>query len=682
MEIFLRLIPYVRPHLRKMVVSWLLAVVIAVMWGANFMAAWPLVKTLFENKTIQQEVAEMIVEAETTVAAHEDRIKALDAEISSIEAEQGSGEVSGGLVRRVAERGRQARKLTDAQAQAARLKWVEYRILGWVPEDAFKTFMVIICGLVLGTVIKCVCLFFQEAIVGDIVERVLQGIRTDCLNHALSLDYATTSRQGAAGLMSRFTFDAQRLSECLTLLSGRLIREPLKALACMCVAFYVNWRLTLLCIVVVPALGVCVHYVGTSLKRASRKMMESMSRLYEQLEETLNGLKAVIAFNRTDDHARKFAKEYDEYLNKAVKVVRYNAITRPTTEMFSTVAVILAITPCAYLVISGETSIWGMRLTAEKMDPAKVAMIYGALAGLLDPCNKLTKAYSMLRGCTAAVERIFGFLDTRPAVTKPDIVQSTPSLDESIEFRAIKFQYPRPLDAVEGINPLVLDGVDLKIFVGECVAIVGENGCGKSTLLSFLPRFYEPSEGQILVDGVPLTGVDPADFREHIAVVAQDTVLFKGSILENIRYGRESASDAEVMAAAEAASVTQFVDNLPNGFSTNVGIQGKSLSGGQRQRISLARAMIREPKLLLLDEPTSAIDAQSEEAIHRALRSFTKGRTTLMVTHSITPQILDFVTRIVVVSNGQIEADGTHEKLLATSPSYQRLFSNRSSVAA
>ena len=682
MEIFSRLIPYVRPHLRKLAVSWLLACVIAAMWGANFAAAWPLVKTLFEGKTLQEEVTAMIADAEERISGNEAHVVELDKLIAERRTEIGEGAADGTIMRRTDDRRRAAERVTEATQELATLRWVEYRVLTWIPNDRFQTFVIVLLAIFAATMIKCVCLFLQETLVGNVVERTLQGVRQDCLHHALELDYATTSSHGTASLISRFTYDAERMAEGLTMLSGRVVREPLKALVCVALALHVNWRLTLLSVVVVPALGFMLYQVGRSIKRASRRMMESMSRIYEHLEETLTGLKVVLAFNREDAHEQKFRTEYNEYLGKAIKVVRYNSLVRPISELLSTFAVMIAMMPCAYLVLSGETEIWGVKLASDTMTVASVAMLYAALAGLLDPCTKLSKVYSRLKQCTAAIERIFAFLDTEPSFEKPAITKSMPAMTESIEFRDLSFQYPLTSETPIGLNPLVLNDLNLSIKAGECVAIVGENGCGKSTLLSFLPRFREPTTGAVLVDGIPISELDATELRTHIGLVAQDTLLFSGTIVDNIRDGRPNATDDEIQAAAQASSVTQFVDNLPSGLDTLVGTHGKSLSGGQRQRVSLARAMIRDPKILLLDEATSAIDAQSEQAIHNALKSFVKGRTTLMVTHSVTATLLEFVTRIVVIADGRVEADGSHEKLLATSPTYQRLFGLSSRAAA
>lgn len=682
MDVFTRLIPYVRPHFRKLLVSWLLACVIALIWGANFAAAWPLVKTLFEGKTLHDEVGLMMTAAEENIAAAESKVEELDARIAERQEQIGDDVADGKIMRLTADRRRANERVTAATTELTWLRWVDYRVMTWIPRDRFQTLVVILAVLCIATLVKCAALYVQEALVGDIVQHTLKGVREDCLRHAMELDYAKSSSFGAANLTSRFTFDSEKMAEGLTLLSGRVVREPLKALACIALALFVNWRLTLLSVVVVPALGYLLYRVGRSLKRASRRMMESMSKIYEQLEETLTGLKVVIAFGREDAHMKQFNDEYASYLKKSIKVVRYDALIRPITELLSTAVVMVVMLPCAYLVLSGNTEIWGVKLASGPVTMASVAMLYGALAGLLDPCTKLSRVYSKLKVCAAANDRIFAFLDEKPRVTKSAETRAVPPVSKSITFQDISFQYPQAAKADYGLNPLVLTDLHLTVKAGECVAIVGENGCGKSTLLSLLPRFHEPNAGEILIDEVPLSMLDASEFRRQTALVAQDTMLFSGTILQNIQYGRPDATEDEIRAAADRSSVTKFVMNLPNGLNTEVGQLGKSLSGGQRQRIALARAMIRDPKLLLLDEATSAIDAQSQQAIHEALETFVKGRTTLMVTHSITPAILRFVTRIVVINEGQVEADGSHEQLLAKSPTYQRLFGFQARAAA
>ena len=681
MDSFGRLLPYVWPYRGRLAVSWVLAVFVALFWGLNLSAAYPVVKTLLEGKSLHEEVDRWADGYEEDMRGREAKIAELDREIAVRRSEVGDSTADEKLTKLTLERTRQTGKLDDATTSLGRMEWVRLRVLPWVPKDSFETFALMLGLLFTATMLKCGCVFVQEVLVGQVVETTLRDVRKDCLSHALELDYPTVAKEGTAGLMARFTYDAQQLAEGLQLLSGRLVREPLKAIACVVLAVMINWRLTLLSVTVVRLLGFALYSCGKAMKRASKRMMESMTRIYEHLEETLDGIKAVLAFGRQDLHREEFDREYDVYLKKAVKVLRVEALTKPTTELLSTVAVLLAMLPCSYLVLSGKTEIAGVKLAGDTMDIASVVALYAALAGLLDPCQKLSKVYARLKRCGAAGDRIFEFLDTESGTTLPAEPAPMPAVADRIDFREVTFQYPQG-KGEEALRPMVLDRLNLTIDAGECVAVVGENGCGKSTLLSLLPRFYEPTAGEIFVDGVRLSEVDPEDVRSSLSLVAQDTTLFSGTIRDNIRYGRPDATDEEVEAAAEAASVTQFVAGLPQGMATDVGTKGQNLSGGQRQRIAMARAILRDPALLLLDEATSAIDAQSEHAIHATLKSFTRGRTTLLITHTMSPSLLDFVTRVVVLSEGRVEADGTHAELLATSPTYQRLFTAPTRLAA
>ncbi|MCA9111988.1 MAG: ABC transporter ATP-binding protein, partial [Planctomycetaceae bacterium] len=306
----------------------------------------------------------------------------------------------------------------------------------------------------------------------------------------------------------------------------------------------------------------------------------------------------------------------------------------------------------------------------------QLCLLYALLAGILDPCRKMSSIYSKLKTSTAAMDRVLELMDRKTDIRDPDVATPLPRLSRAIEFDHITYKYPNR--ELVPARKTALDDVNLKIAAGEVVAIVGENGCGKSTLINLMPRFFDPDRGEVRIDGVPIKQATLKDLRGQIGLVTQETILFDDTIFENIRYGKPDATPQEVELAAEKAHVASFVNELPERFATSVGERGGELSGGQRQRIALARAILRDPALLILDEATSAIDAQSETLIHSALKDFVVGRTVLMVTHMLSNSLLGIVTRIVVMDDGQVIATGSHEKLLATCPQYQKLYEARS----
>jgi subfamily B ATP-binding cassette protein MsbA len=298
------------------------------------------------------------------------------------------------------------------------------------------------------------------------------------------------------------------------------------------------------------------------------------------------------------------------------------------------------------------------------------------MAGMIDPARKLSSTYAKLKRATAAADRVFELLDRKPLVIQTAQPKRMPRHSRSIEFRKITFSYASSGEELQ-VRPPVLNDVSLKVRHGEVIVVVGENGSGKSTLVNLLPRYFDPGVGSVLIDGVETRDVRLRDLREQIGVVTQETLLFDESIYDNILYGKPSATREEVEEAARRAHVTAFVEGLPDGFGTRVGERGGRLSGGQRQRIALARAILRDPTILILDEATSAIDSTSELLIHETLREFSRGRTVFIITHTVSQSILDFVTRIVVMDQGRLIAAGPHEMLLQTCPVYEKLYRSR-----
>ena len=678
MDQFARLLPYVWRHRSKVYLSTFFAIIVAVLWAATLSMTFLVVKVLLQGQSLQSYLNSEIQSAELEIIKREKELRDLDHELAQLVFSDASINAVPGTpkskqeVKLLQRQDQKRRQLSVASHRFFAGQWIQRHLLGWIPDDQFNTYALILCVLVLATAIKGTAMFIQDLLVGSVVELSVMALRKDCFRHALDLDSQTLSLHGTAALMSRFTNDINIASDGLNLLGGRIVREPLKAATCILAAFWVNWQLTALSLVCVPLMAVTFHRYGQLLKRASHHTMERMSRIYKSLEETFDGMKIVIAFNGARRHRLRFHHENKDYYRTAMKVVRIDSLTGPTIELLLTVAVCFSLLPGAFLVLRHEDSIWGIKLADGPLQIEDLSVLYVLLAGTLDPIRKLSSIYSRLKRSAAAIERVFEVLDWKSALKQALPLQLLPRHSQSICFKKVYFKYASAEEVIE--RPDALTDVNLKIAAGEVVVVVGENGSGKSTLVNLLPRYYDPDRGSVQIDGIDIRHVRLRDLRSQIGVVTQETLLFDDTIYDNIRYGKSNATHAEVLAASEKAHVTQLFDQLPEGFDTRVGPRGNRLSGGQRQRVALARALLRDPAILILDEATSAVDAQSESLIHQCLGDFVKGRTVFLITHSVTAQILEFATRIVVMEQGQLLATGTHEELIQSCPAYQRLY--------
>jgi len=669
---FVRVLPHLWPHRRKLFLSTVFGSLVALFWGLNLSIAFPIVKVLLERQSLGDYVNQEIAKTEGKIHLRNLELEKIDQELDELIA---TGRADPGAKVRISkEQAGELSVLSTASWKLLVMNWLKSYVIGWLPRDQFDTFALILAVLLAATLIKGICIFIQDVLIGSVVELTVMSIRKECFRRTLALDYQTLAMKGTPELMSRFTYDMTVLSSGLLLLGGKVIREPLKAAVCLVLAFWLCWQLTLLSLLFAPLAVLIFYRIGKKLKRASHRLMESMSHLYKTLEETFDAAKIVIAFQGGRRHRQRFHRENKEYFSKALKIVRIDSLTSPTTEVLGLLAAFIALLPGAYLVLRGTTSIWGIRLlSGGPWVFADLALLYAFLAGIIDPARKLSTVYAKIKRSSAAADRVFQLVDCQPLVRQSTTPKSLGRHSKSIEFRKVNFAYARH-DRDASVRPAVLEDVNLTVRAGEVVVVVGENGSGKSTLVNLLPRFYDPDRGAVLVDGVDIREARLRDLRSQLGMVTQETLLFDETIYENIRYGKPDATRAEIEEAACRAHVTQFADQLPEGFETRVGEKGQRLSGGQRQRIALARAMLRDPAILILDEATSAIDAQSELLIHEALRSFVKGRTTFIVTHSVSQSCLDFVTRIVVMDQARLIAAGTHQELIDTCTVYRDLF--------
>ena len=671
MDKLARLIPFIWHQRRRMVVSLILGSLIALLWTGALLLVFPVVKILLENQNIDDYVGAKILAAQQDVRIQTDRCAILDADLEKVRPTGNTEQIARVEATRLGCVG----ELNDALRREWRYTWLQKQLLPYLYSDRFTMLAAVMVLLLALTAVKCGLSYFQETLVNASVERTMQMVRERLFRSTLKLDHQTLAMETTPKLMSRFTFDLQQLAMGLTLLGSKAVVEPLKAVACITGAFYVNWRLTALSFACVPLAALLFGQLGRRLKRASLRQMESMSRVYRALIEPLQSFTSVLAFRNERLHRRRLARENKDYYDKAMKIVRIDAISSPSIEFLAMIGVFIGSLPGAYLVLRGQTTIWGIRLAAYQMEPSELALLYTMLAGVLDPARRIASMFTKLKKSATACERVFGWMDRTSLLHVAHETTELPRHQTSIEFDRVTFRYATANDEHRSA---ALDDVSLTIPFGATVAIVGGNGCGKSTLAGLLPRLFDPQHGTVRIDGIDISRADPRHLRAQIGMVTQDTLLFDCSIEDNIRYGLPSASAEEVLDAARRAHVLSFVQQMPDGLKTGVGDRGHRLSGGQRQRVALARAIIRNPAILILDEATAAVDVQSEQLIHSSLEDLASGRTTLIVTHAMTPVLLGQISHVLVMDNGRIVAFGTHENVLKNCPLYQRMFDAQS----
>ncbi len=631
------------------------AVIVAAFWGGNIGAVYPLVEVTTKGRSLQQwaeqgrqEAAECVAELERQLDDWK-RVYGASADAEALKKKD----------RLVADLAIQHKNIRD-------FNWLsKYVIDPFLPNDPFLTLVLVVGLLLAGTVIKSLFFIAHQILVGNLSQLVIFRLRKEFYRRTLRMDVATFGEDGTSELMSRFTYDMESLSTGISDFFGKLVREPMKMAACLIGAAWVCWPLLLLSLLLAPLAAYLIRSLARSLKKANRKAMEEMSQIYNILEETFQGIKAVKAFTMERSERWRFHKVSKKYLRKAFRIARYDSLTRPMTEVMGIATVCVALLAGAYLVLNKKTHLFGIPMCKQPLSFEALLLFYGLLAGVSDPARKLSEVFSRIQRAAAASDRIFQLLDRTPQIVDPPRPKSLARHRRELAFEGIQFHY-------HPSHP-VLTNVDLRIAFGETIAIVGPNGCGKSTLANLIPRFFDPVQGRVCLDGIDVRDLRLRELRSQIGLVTQETLLFDDTVYENIRYGCPYATREEVIKAAQQAHAHRFIEErLEHGYDTVVGARGNLLSGGQRQRISLARAILRDPPVLILDEATSQVDLESEQLIHQVLEQFTRHRTTVIITHRMAT--LALADRIVVMEGGRILDVGAHDELVRRCGLYSRLY--------
>ncbi|MGB7344339.1 MAG: ABC transporter ATP-binding protein [Pirellulaceae bacterium] len=633
---------------------------IAVLWGANIGTLLPMIKVVFSEDPNCDSLPEF---AAKEIAEVDEKIANLEIEIASMQQQV--------LVAKPAMRSAIEQQITakkrehkDASEGVYYYKKAQPWLDKYAPTGPFETLRFIVFVLVVSTVIKLTALMANMLMVQYVAESTAFDLRAVFYRKALRLDLDSFGENGSADLTARLTNDIALVSAGVTVLLGKLVREPLKLVVCIGTAAWLCPRLLLFATVLTPILALVMQHLSRAIRRASRKAMEEMSQLYGLLNDSFAGIRLIKAFNTQAFERARFRQGTMEYFRKSMKMAFYSTLARSSSEMMGMLTVGLAILAGGYLVLNQKTHLLGLRITHEPLDPGTVCLFFAFLIGASDPARKLTDVWSRLQRGIAATTRVYEIIDQPIRVQDPTSSKTVARPHHRIEFKDVSYQYPA--------GPTVLRGVDLTIRHGETIAVVGPNGSGKSTLVSLLCRFDDPQGGTVSLDGVPLNEMRTRDLRKRLALVTQRTILFDDTIENNIRYGTPGADSHAVVRAAKMAFADEFIhQKTPHGYQTLLGSDGMRLSGGQMQRIALARAFLRDPDILILDEATSQIDLESEQLIHAALSKFLVDRTGVMITHR--PTSLAMADRIVVIENGRVADSGLHEDLYARNRFYQSL---------
>ena len=520
-----------------------------------------------------------------------------------------------------------------------------------LPAQAYLT-QTIVTILIL-YVAKGIGGYASNYLMTDVGQRVVRDLRLLLFRHILDQSAAFFSRQTTGRLLSRITNDVAQVQRAVSETLGDLARESIALVGFATVLFLRHARLAFFCLVVVPLVVYPLVRLGQRVRRSTRRSQEALEQITHVSAEAFNGHRIVKAFGAEAREAAEFAGASEHYYRTSMKVTSTLSVLPPLMEFIGGVAFVLAL-------YFGSEEIQAGRLTTG----AFVAFIT-ALFMMYGPAKKLSRVNADLQQAMAASDRIFELLDVHSEVHERPGAQPLPPFRERIEFREVAFQY-------DGVAVPALSDVRLTVPAGTTVALVGRSGAGKTTLVNLLPRFYDVTHGQILIDGVDIRDVTLASLREQIGIVTQETVLFDDSVAANIAYGRPAATTAEIEAAARAAHAHEFILSLDRGYETRIGERGQRLSGGQRQRLAIARAILRNSPILILDEATSALDTESELLVQDALATLMLNRTSFVIAHRLsTVRRADI---ILVLDAGRIVERGSHDRLLAAGGAYARLY--------
>lgn len=600
MEIFLRILAYVKPFWKHLILSIISVFLFAFMNGLSIYLTIPLLGALFQEGDAKETL--QVTSSSSTSSLIPDWISNTINSISQ--------------------------------------SFETYILSGDVVDVLFRISILIIVTFVLKNIFSYISSYFMAYV----EQGIIRDLRNKLYQHLHKLPMSFFKNEKTGDLISRITSDVGIIQQSVTAVFLNIFRDPITILVFFGIAFSISWKLTLVSLLIVPlSIGV-IGWIGSRLRKQSLLLQRKLGNITSLLQETISGVKIVKAFGMEGYETKRFKNETQHFFKIILKKVRIRNISSPTTEI---IAVILG----AVIIYYGGRLV----LIEHEIKASEFMGFLFAIFQMMPPMKQMSTLNNKIQESIGAATRVFEVLDTEPNITNIKNPKHFTSFEKEIRFENVTFKYS---DSPEKI----LDRINITAKKGEIIAFVGSSGAGKTTLVDLVPRFYDPTEGQILIDGIDIREIKIEDLRKQMGIVTQETILFNETVFNNIAYGLSNIPKEKVIEVAKIANAHKFIEEMPNGYETVIGEQGTKISGGQRQRLSIARALLKNPPIMIFDEATSALDNESEVLVQEAIEHLMKERTTFVIAHRLST--IRNADKIYVLEKGQIAQEGKHDELL------------------